>query len=156
MKSKIKSKPSSGNQNAFNNISHHESPRLNSNQDLPLKVFTFTGVTNVYMRSSASSASLARRDKRTRIRRGTFLIPRSQTAWFRVGSRRTSGVPIALTANARMLFTACGARFLKLLSSTHEKGQGERVNAPAVQVFVQVDGVFACDRFLQRSRSFLI
>ena len=46
------------------------------------------------------------------IRWGTLLIPCAHTAWFSLGSRRTSKVPIALRENSRMDLIAHGARFL--------------------------------------------
>merc|ERR1712230_4865 len=68
--------------------------------------------------SQAPSSSLRLRLMRTRRRKGTPLIPDSQTFLFSCGSRRTSEVPIDLAANVRMALMALGALFLKVTLCT--------------------------------------
>lgn len=50
------------------------------------------------------------RSRRTRTRLGTLLMPSCQVALLRLGSMRTSLVPIVFCANSRISLTAVGAR----------------------------------------------
>ncbi len=104
----------------------------------------------VYSLLGESSSSLRFRDRRTRMRYGTFLqnntvseqhpdrsaeavgtglthrTPLAHTALLRRVSMRTSGVPISFTANLRISFSARGALLLKELS---EEDGSYRVNS---------------------------
>lgn len=80
----------------------------------PLKSWGFTGtkLARVYNFSSfaQSSSSLRRRERRTRMRWGTFLIPLPQMAALSPTSSKTFLVPICLRANSFTALTAVGAR----------------------------------------------
>jgi len=66
----------------------------------------------VYSFSVASSSSFLLRDRRTRTRPGTDLMPCDQRNLFSLVSTRTSSVFIIFLANSFTSFTARGARFL--------------------------------------------
>jgi hypothetical protein len=71
------------------------------------------GTTQLYQsRITLKKRELYPRSSLSLIRWGTLLIPCAHTAWFSLGSRRTSAVPIALRENSKMDLTAHGARFL--------------------------------------------